>query len=102
MSETPTKGFYDRLAAKGGYSQTEMAFLRPKVERLSGDLQSALEEWLLSDSIADIQVEGYSAKSLMENQRLEPVAAILTLDWLRREPEAASRAIERGYSDLRQ
>jgi len=101
MSDNQTEKFYHRLAERGGYSQLEIGFLRAKIEGLSSELRAVLEGWLQSGSLTEIVIEGYSMTDLMQRKGLEPVAAILTLDWLRREPDAARQAIENGHDDLK-
>ena len=61
-------------------------------------IKAAFEEWVDSNVIPTIEIEGWSYNKLAENFNMRPVAAFLALDWLTREPEKASKALKLGIS----
>ena len=44
----------------------------------------------------DFEAHGYSITSLMEKRRMTYPAALLTIDWLLKEPEKAKLSLSRG------
>ena len=67
-----------------------------RVEALAPDIAAAFEEWFRTGAIKEVEVEGYTVAALRAKKKnLNVVGAYLTLDWLRREPEKAKRALER-------
>lgn len=67
-----------------------------KVERMDERIKAAFEEWVDSNVIPTIEIEGWNYNKLVEKFKMRPVAAFLALDWLTREPEKASKALKRG------
>jgi hypothetical protein len=49
---------------------------------------------------AETAIEGYTMARLMNDYGMEPLGALLTLDWLMREPEIASTALAEGFDDI--
>ena len=67
-----------------------------KMENLENEIKEAFEKWHLDGTIPTIKLEGYSYQDLVNQFGMKPVGAFITLDWLKREPEKAARALERG------
>lgn len=67
-----------------------------KVERMDGCIKAAFEEWVDSNVIPTIEIEGWNYSQLVEKFKMRPVAAFLALDWLTRDPKKASKALKRG------
>ncbi len=67
-----------------------------KVEKFDSDIYHEFEHWLSSGEESGIQVEGYSIRMLIDKYKMNVVGAYLTLDWLKREPEDAKKALLRG------
>lgn len=66
-----------------------------KIEALSPDIREAFEKWIETDTIASPTYAGYDVSSILKAQpHLTVLAAYLSLDWLRRDPIAAKKAIE--------
>ena len=66
-----------------------------KIEALSPDIREAFEKWIETDTIASPTYTGYDVNSILKAQpHLTVLAAYLSLDWLRRDPIAAKKAIE--------
>ena len=72
--------------------------IEEKLEQLHEDLKPLLHQWLNDGTVDEkVLVEGYSAVYFMRDYEMEFTGAILTMDWLLREPEVAKAAIEDGY-----
>lgn len=52
--------------------------------------------WCNDRPYTDIEVMGYTVQSLMNSYDLGFVGALLTLDWIYKEPEAAVNALQNG------
>lgn len=66
-----------------------------KVERMDERIKAAFEEWVDSNVIPTIEIEGWNYDKLVKKFKMRPVAAFLALDWLTREPEKAAKALKR-------
>ena len=67
-----------------------------KIENFEPEIKEAFELWLLDGTVPKIKLEGYTFKDLIHQYGMKPVGAFITLDWLKREPEKASRALKAG------
>ena len=85
------------LVERHGYSQVGAAVVAARLLRLQPQLHEEFERWWQTGSLPSIDIEGFTTDRLMREQQLNPIAAILTLDWLIREPEKAKAAILQGY-----
>ena len=67
-----------------------------KLENLVPEIKDVFEQWYLDGAIPSITLEGYTYQDLVRLYGMKPVGAFITLDWLKREPEKAARALEKG------
>ena len=67
-----------------------------KLENLVPEIKDVFEQWHLDGAIPSITLEGYTFQTLVNQFGMKPVGAFITLDWLKREPEKAARALEKG------
>lgn len=67
-----------------------------KVERMDERIKLAFEDWVDSNVIPTIEIEGWNYAKLVEKFKMRPVAAFLALDWLTRDPEKAIKALNKG------
>ncbi len=80
-----------------GYPEGAASQVAPKLAKLSGNLKEAASAWLETGAEPEVSSNGYSTKSLMKRfSGMTYPAALLTIDWLEREPEKAKKAIEAG------
>mgnify|MGYP000103969878 CR=1 FL=1 len=71
--------------------------LETKLNVISDELKPILNAWLESGlETSDIEYNGYSINSLMKKDGMKFTGALLTLDWLIRDPKKASAVIEKG------
>jgi len=67
-----------------------------KVKKLDSEIYKELEKWFENSELSDIEVGGYTVKMLIDKYKMTEVGAFLTLDWLKREPEQAKKALLKG------
>ena len=67
-----------------------------KIEALSPDIRKAFEAWVETDNIESPVYAGYDVNAILKAQpQLTVLAGYLSLDWLRRDPAAAKKFIEK-------
>lgn len=80
-----------------GYTQRNASLVAEEMVNIAPQLQQYLEAWLMDKSYNEnYEVEEYSLRRLQEERRMNYPAALLTMDWLIKEPEAALRSLNRG------
>ena len=80
-----------------GYTQRNASLVAEEMVYIAPQLQQYLEAWLMDKSYNEnYEVGEYSLKRLQEERRMNYPAALLTLDWLIKEPKAALRSLNRG------
>lgn len=85
------------LIERLGYSEQDAAALCTSLEGLDQQLVPVLQRWLETGKSLDaILYHGHSIDSLCADYGMNFIAAILTLDWLIKEPDIAMAAIEQG------
>lgn len=79
------------------YPENAAITVAQKLTTLKGKFKGAASEWLSTGHEAEVAANGYSTKSLMERfPGMTYPAALLTIDWLNRDPEKAKHTIEKG------
>lgn len=93
---------FNYLIKKEGLSAIEAYRNIERIRKLPPELKQAVFDVLNSLS-PDVEYEGVSYKELVDEDEMAPIRAILMLDWIRREPMAATKymAKERLLSPLR-
>ncbi|MBR2589744.1 MAG: hypothetical protein IKE65_02345 [Clostridia bacterium] len=87
----------EKIMQRKNCTEQMAAKLESKLSKISPELQPILDNWLENGvESSDEMIHGYSVNSLMEKYGLAFTGALLTLDWLLREPETAAAAIEEG------
>jgi hypothetical protein len=89
-----------RLVSEFGYPQAGAQLVAGKLASCSPELQAAFLEWWNTGHFSEIQVEGYTVQRLMTEHHMKPIAAFLTLDWLRREPQKALASLKKGHDKV--
>lgn len=79
-----------------GYNDKQVVSVMNRLCAIDGSLKNYLQEWVNEGKVADVVICDISLKSLMSKYDMEYPAALLTMDWLIREPEKAIRSINRG------
>ena len=85
------------LMNRFNYPEQDAKMLAERLEALEAPLKPILDRWIADGAENDdTMFEGYSVNTLCSGGAMNFIAALLTLDWLLREPEAAKAAIRRG------
>lgn len=67
-----------------------------KIENFSPEVADAFKSWSSDNCNVDIEIEGFTFADLVSKWGMNPVGALITLDWLVREPGKAKMALSRG------
>lgn len=78
------------------YSETGARLLHEQLLACDDNLQQAAARWLETGEETPLEAGGYSASELQERYKMNYPAAVLTLDWLRKEPQQALTALKEG------
>lgn len=80
-----------------GYPEKPATLVAEKLAHISPSLKPSLDAWLKDGKETDESAEGFSTSSLMQKQKgMTYPAALLSIDWLLREPQKAKTIIEKG------
>lgn len=80
-----------------GCSDKKAEVIEKGLKKLCPELRPVLKEWLKTGKEDwDKMYEGFSINSLMKEYGMRFTGALLTIDWLIRDPKAAKKAIKEG------
>ena len=83
------------LIEKKNYDKDQTERLAPKIEALPEEIKEALNTWVESDKISEVEYNGYTVeKILKEKPSMTTLAAFLMLDWIRKDPKNALKALK--------
>ena len=86
-----------RLISQYGYPQNGAEIIAKKLIDSSPQVQQVFNVFWESGEIPVLEVEGYTVSRLSEEHGMKPIAALLTLDWLIRDPDHAKRSLKKGH-----
>ena len=87
----------ETVMKRQGSPEKRAEMIEKQLEKISVELQPLLQDWLDNGEVSDdTNYEGYSLNSLMADYDMMFTGAILTLDWLIRDPETAKKALKEG------
>ena len=87
----------DIIIARTNCDEKTAERLETKLRNISQELTPILDAWLKEGiESSDVQYHGYSINSLMKKDGVKFTGALLTLDWVIRDPEKAKSVIEKG------
>lgn len=86
---------YAKLLDKG-FQEKPASVLSEDLSKISIELETALRSWIESDEENDYVANGVSLKGLMKQYQLQYPAALLSIDWVIKDPNTATAAIKRG------
>lgn len=86
-----------RLIDEFGYPKKGAQIVVQKLMQCTPEVKEAFLAWWHSGETGALEVEGFTVKRLMKHHGMNPVAAFLTLDWLKREPDAALSSLVKGH-----
>lgn len=86
-----------RTLIERGYSEHNANLMLNDLVNLSSPLDKLLQKWIDSEKQQpDYVYENYSLHQFQNERRMEYPAALLTMDWLIKEPEKAKISLFRG------
>lgn len=90
----------DYLVRKWDYNPARALSNADQLLNIEPAIHVAFEQWLENGEFPETPVYfGYSPKSLNKLVDLKPPAIFMLLDWIRREPHEATRAMRRDLID---
>lgn len=60
------------------------------------DVKAAVVSWIGGGDVPELSAEGHSVSSLARDYGMNALAALLTIQWLRRDPVTAKKALKAG------
>jgi len=90
-----------RLIEEFGYEGWEADDTLERLTNAHPDVQNAAIQWIETGELEGPSVAGFDASALVASERAgSPLAALLTIDWLLRDPEAALDSLRRPVDRL--
>lgn len=84
------------LIEEKNYDKEQTERLAAKIDTLPDDIKSALENWVSTGDLSSPEYNGYTVeKILKEKPSMTVLTAYLTLDWIRKDPRSAIKALKR-------
>jgi hypothetical protein len=90
-----------RLQSEYGYPLKGAQLMAEKLVACQPVIKGAFMKWWQAGEFTPLEVEGYTWNQLMEKHGMKPLAALVTLDWLLREPEKAKQSLRKGHDFIR-
>jgi hypothetical protein len=88
----------ERLHRGFGYPPERAPAVADQLAALPEPVALAFQQWWADEAGPEtLTVEGYTLESLAREHGMNPIAAFLTLGWLRRDPLRATRSLARGH-----
>jgi len=85
------------LLLKEEYPEFMLDDMVEEIENMPDNIQCAFEEWVKSNQLPSIEIEGYSLRKLIEEFQMKTIGAFTTLSWLQTNPVEAKEALASGY-----
>ena len=80
-----------------GYDEKTARMVLPDLLDLSEPLKNLLKAWLENEKQqSDYAVAGFTVSEMQNERGMNYPAALLTIDWLIKEPENAKRSLTKG------
>lgn len=86
---------YEALV-ENGYNEKSANLVLNELVQLSAPLNDYLVEWMETGNCKDYTIDGFSVLDFQKNRKMKYPAALLTMDWLIKEPEKAKMSLIRG------
>lgn len=86
----------EEILKKRGYAEKQAKSAATELALIDPRLKEALGRWLEDETETDFSVEGFSILGLKEKYEMTYPAALLSIDWILKEPELAISCINKG------
>ena len=100
MKKITKKELKQRLKDEFGYPGSGAKLITDQLADFCPEIRFEFEKWWTSGELPSIEIEGYTIQRLMNEHNQNPIAAFLTLAWLKTEPIEAKDALNRGYDQI--
>ena len=67
-----------------------------KIVAFKQEIADAFEALFTNNEKPTVSIEGFSYDTFLTDYNMNPIGALITLDWLIREPEIAKEALKKG------
>ena len=84
------------LAGRPEYTEVRAARIFQQLQSADEDILFAVNSWMEDGSEIDFSERGWNVARLKSELGMNYLAAVLTIDWLRKEPEDAIKALKDG------
>lgn len=84
------------LVKKCKYTESQAVLVTKELVQIDQTLIPLLNKWVENSVETNVMVEGFSLYELMSTYKMTYPAALLTIDWLVKEPIIAKDAIKQG------
>lgn len=74
------------LVEKYDYKNSQVDGVVKQITEFPPKVAAAFENWINTGEMDDTEVEGYTAKAILDKKPMKVVAAYLTLGWLGKDP----------------
>jgi hypothetical protein len=89
-----------RLTSEFGYPLQGARLVADKLSTSAPEIRNAFLAWWTGGDLPSVEIGGFTLRWLMEERGMKPIAALLTLDWVMREPEVAAKSLRKGYDTI--
>lgn len=79
-----------------GYKSSNARRVAEDLQHLSAPLDVMFRKWVDSGETRDFAAHGYAVSAFVNDWKMKYPAALLTMDWLLKEPETAINELKRG------
>lgn len=79
-----------------GFTEKQATRLTEELSNIDERLQKALEKWLKDGAETDFSAEGFSVIGLKQQYEMTYPAALLSIDWVLKDPDNAVICIKKG------
>ena len=79
-----------------GFTKKQASRLTEELSNIDERLKTALEKWLKDGAETDFSAEGFSVIGLKQQYEMTYPAALLSIDWVLKDPDNAVKCIKKG------
>lgn len=79
-----------------GYKESNAKAAAQPLQLLSSPLDAMFYKWIETEETEDFSAHDYSIATFINDWDMKYPAALLTMDWILKEPEAAIRELKKG------
>lgn len=86
----------ENILIQRGYGKEDAVMVASDLNSVNDCLKDAINKWLLDGTETDYKIAEYSILDLKNRFDMTYPAALLSIDWIIKEPEEAIACIEKG------